>query len=276
MTKLPNIKILVLNWNGENIVEECLSSLQSIDYNDFSIDIIDNGSSDNSISVIEQYFPDITIHKIDKNLGYSKGYNLIFKKLKNDPFEYYLLLNNDVTVDKNILNALVQKQKEFGDNHIYGPKIYYSNNKSKLWYAGGYINKFLGISHHIGINKFEKNIKYKTIQTNYISGCCMLIKKELINNLNGFNEIFKMYYEDVDLCYRASKLSVKCFVVDNAIIYHKVSYSIGNNTLRKIITKLISQFKFIYNHNNFILFVLSLFFNVILLPFSFILYIIKK
>ena len=71
-------------------------------------------------------------------------------------------------------------------------------------------------------------------------------------------------------------VSVKCFVVDNAIMYHKVSYSIGNNTLRKIITKLMSQFKFIYNHNNFILFVLSLFFNVILLPFSFILYIIKK
>ena len=256
MTKLPNIKILVLNWNGENIVEECLSSLQSIDYNNFSIDIIDNGSSDNSISVIEQYFSDITIHKIDKNLGYSKGYNLIFKKLKNDSFEYYLLLNND----------LVQKQKEFGYNHIYGPKIYYSNNRSKLWYAGGYINKFLGIAHHIGINKFEKNIKYKTIQTNYISGCCMLIKKELINDLNGFNEIFKMYYEDVDLCYRAHNIGVHSYVIDDVVILHDVSYSLGGNSLIKIYYQFFSKLKFVFKSNNLFIFLLAFFLNILFLP----------
>ena len=276
MNREPHIKILVLNWNGENIICECLSSLKKIDYINYSIDVIDNGSSDNSVNVIEKNFSNINIHKIKNNLGYSRGYNLIFKKLNTNNFDYYLLLNNDVYVDKNILKVLVYKMNELGADNIYGSKINYSDDLTRIWYAGGYFNKYLGFAKHVGINKYEKNIKYKTTQTGYVSGCSMLIKKDLINILNGFNDSFKMYYEDVDLCYRASFLGKKSFFIEDAIIYHKVSYSIGNNTLKKVITKLVSQIKFIYFHNNIILFIISLFLNLILLPFSFILYFIRK
>ena len=276
MNKEPHIKILVLNWNGANIIEECLSSLKKIDYKNYSIDVIDNGSSDNSISIIEKNFSDINLHIIKKNLGYSRGYNSIFKELNSNNFDYYLLLNNDVYVDKNILKVLVYKINELGADNIYGPKINYSDDLEKVWYAGGYFNKYLGFAKHIGINKYEKNIKYKTTQTAYVSGCCMLINKDLINTLDGFDDSFKMYYEDVDLCYRASCLGIKCFFIQDAIIYHKVSYSIGNNTFKKRIRKFLSQIKFIYYHNNIILFIISLFINLVLLPFSLILLCIKK
>ena len=272
----PHIKILILNWNGEKIINECLSSLQNINYNNYSIDVIDNGSSDDSINVITNNYNKVNIHKINRNVGYSRGYNIIFKKLKDENFDYYLLLNNDVYVNKNILKELNDAVSEFGENNIYGSKINYSSDESKIWYAGGYLNKFLGLAHHIGINKYEDNIKYKTNKTDYVSGCCMLIKKELINKLDGFNARFKMYYEDVDLCYRAGKLGLHCFFIENALAYHKVSYSIGNNSLKKIFSKTISKYKFIYYHNNLILFIISLFINLMMIPFSFILYLIKK
>jgi hypothetical protein len=266
MNKIPHIKILVLNWNGEDIIEKCLISLNRLDYKNFSIDVIDNNSTDNSIQIIKRKFPNVNLHINKKNLGYASGYNTIFRKLKNENFSYYFILNNDTVVDRSILGCLTKNLNDFGKDNIYGPKINYLNDKSKIWYAGGYFNKFLGFTKHIGINKHEKRIKYKTIQTKYISGCSMLISKNLINELDGFNSSFKMYYEDVDLCYRAALMNKKCFFIEDALVYHEVSYSIGRNSLKKFMTKIISQAKFVYYHNNIIYFIISLFINIIFLP----------
>mgnify|MGYP006090414781 CR=1 FL=1 len=266
MNKVPHIKILVLNWNGEDIINNCLTSLSEIDYKNFSIDVIDNNSKDNSIQVIKSRFPLVNIHINSKNLGYASGYNTIFKKLKNEDFEYYFILNNDTMVDKSILKHLTNNLCDFGKDNIYGPKINYLNNKSKIWYAGGYYNKFLGLTKHIGINKQEDRIKYKTVQTKYISGCSMLITKNLINELDGFNSNYKMYYEDVDLCHRATLMNKKCYFIEDALVYHEVSYSIGKNSLKKFMIKIASQTKFVYYHNNIIYFVISLFINIIFLP----------
>ena len=267
MNKYPHIKILILNWNGENIIENCLNSVQLLKYKNYSIDVIDNGSSDKSNSIILKKFPNVNLHRINKNIGYSKGYNKIFNKLKDDDFKYYLILNNDVVVNKNLLDELYNSIKKYGDEHIYGSKIYYSKNKKRLWYAGGYYNKLLGITLHKGLNKFESNYEYKTQKTKYVSGCCMLIQKRIINKLNGFDENFKMYFEDVDLCHRASKISSFCYVSDSCYINHVVSYSIGKNSLYKSYMKFISQIKFIYKTNNKIVFFFSLIINIAFLPF---------
>tara|TARA_B100000029_G_C17365425_1_gene884094 strand:- start:29 stop:868 length:840 start_codon:yes stop_codon:yes gene_type:complete len=266
MNNYPHIKILILNWNGEKIIENCLNSVQKIKYNNYSIDVIDNGSSDQSNQIIIEKFPNIKLHMIGKNIGYSKAYNKIFNKLKNNNFEYYLILNNDVIVEDNLLNELYNTMNKYGDNHIYGPKIYYSNNNF-LWYGGGYFNKFLGVTLHDGINKNESNYEYKTRKTKYVSGCCMLIKKKTIEELDGFDEIYTMYFEDVDLCYRASNISSFSYVSDSCSINHEVSYSLGKNSLYKKYIKIISQIKFIYKHNYKILFLLSLLINIIILPF---------
>ena len=266
MNVYPHIKVLILNWNGEKIIKNCLNSVQENKYKNYSIDVIDNGSSDESISIILKKFPHVKLHRIKKNIGYSKGYNKIFNKLKNDDIEYYLILNNDVIVNDNLLDDLYNNVNKYGKEHIYSPKIYYANNKSYLWYGGGYYNKFLGLTLHKGLNKYESNYEYKTRKTKYVSGCCMLIQKRIINNLNGFDENFKMYFEDVDLCHRASKISSFCYVSDNSYINHEVSYSIGKNSLYKNYIKIISQIKFIYKTNNKILFLFSLIINLFFLP----------
>ncbi|SVB41262.1 uncharacterized protein METZ01_LOCUS194116, partial [marine metagenome] len=167
-------------------------------------------------------YPNVTLHILDENEGYAKGYNSIFNKLKdNNNIEYYLILNNDTVVINNFLDKLYLNSVKNGSNHIYGPKIKYLN-KNKLWFSGGYYNKYLGFTKHIGIRKSEDDIFYKTRETDYISGCCMLIKKKLIDELKGFSEIYSMYYEDVDLCYRASLLGIKCYLVEDSFILHDV------------------------------------------------------
>ena len=88
--------------------------------------------------------------------------------------------------------------------------------------------------------------------TDYVSGCCLAISWDLINKLNGFNESFNMYSEDVDLCIRAKKLNAKCYVVTESVILHKISKSIGGNlSFKKNIRKLRSTIKLINLHSNF-------------------------
>ena len=188
MNKKPHIKILILNWNGSSIISRCIDSIKNISYINYSVDVIDNGSTDDSIKIIKNNYSDINLHTIEKNIGYSKGYNLIFKKLEKDKnTDYYLILNNDTVVNEALLDTLYINSVKFGSNNIYGPKIKYLD-KDKIWFSGGCYNKYLGFTKHIGIRKIEDNIFYKTNKTDYISGCCMLIKKSLIDQLGGFQK----------------------------------------------------------------------------------------
>ena len=265
---LPKINILILNWNGKNILNDCLESILSSTYKNYSITVIDNGSTDKSIDNIDKISNKINIIKTGKNLGYSRGYNFAFNKLKNHDDDYYFLLNNDTVINKDTLESLYLSLKHFGPNNIYSPKIINSND-NLIWYAGGKINSLTNLSYHIGINSKEDIVKYKTSVTDFVSGCAMLIKKSLIKSLNGFDEVFNFYYEDIDLCLRAKNNSdVKCIFVNNSIVYHKISNSMGGRfSFIKIYYKLISSIKFLYINNNLLMFIFYLLINIIVLPF---------
>tara|TARA_Y100000590_G_scaffold434432_1_gene552616 strand:- start:105 stop:938 length:834 start_codon:yes stop_codon:yes gene_type:complete len=275
MKFLPSIKILVLNWNGESIISKCLNSVSLIEYDNYTVDIIDNGSTDDSLKIIKNNYPKFNIISINKNLGYAKGYNYAFDKLIDEDFDYYLLLNNDTIVNKSLLNDLSYNLIKYGENNIYSPKIINSKN-NRLWFAGGYCNKYLGVTIHRGINEIENNIFYKTSESDYVPGCCMLIQKNLIDKLSGFNEIYKMYYEDVDLCYRAIEFSSECFVIEENTILHDVSSSIGYNSFKKYLLKFSSQIKFIYSNNNMFVFLISFLFNLLFLPIYCLIFLYKR
>ena len=223
----PKINILILNWNGMDVLHACLESILSSTYENYTITVIDNGSVDKSIDNIDKISSKINVIKIGQNLGYSKGYNFAFNKIKSYDDDYYFLLNNDTIINKDTLESLNLSLNHFGPNNIYSPKIINVNNNT-IWYAGGKINPLTNLSYHIGINSREDIVTYKTDVTDFVSGCAMLIKKSLVESLNGFNEFFNFYYEDIDLCLRAKKnTNAKCIFVNDSIVYHKISRSVG-------------------------------------------------
>ena len=271
----PKIKILILNWNGVDDLDSCLESIQKIKYDNFTTTVIDNGSKDNSCDMIEKKYSKVDIIRIDKNLGYSKGYNYAFNMLKKDNFKYYLILNNDTVVDEFILDNFIKNSNFYGEENIYSAKINFMDSDI-IWYAGGKVCKFLGLTYHKFIYKIENLQKYKTSKTDYVSGCCMFVSKDLINKLKGFKEEYKMYYEDVDLCLRAKQFNSNCYIIEESTIFHKVSGSIGNNSLNKTIMKMQSQIKFMFINNNLFIFVLGLLINMLLLPIYLIKFIYEK
>ena len=246
----PKVKIFILNWNGGKLLLECISSVAKINYENLDIIVIDNASTDNSIRNIHKNFPDVDIISLDKNYGYSKAYNKAFNFTDYQNNEFFMLLNNDTIVDQDIVNYFFEAYKSLdSEKYIFGPKIYYMDKKKIIWYAGGKINFIKGIIKHIGIRK-KDNQKYNNIsKTDYITGCCMFTHSNNMKELNGFDERFNMYCEDVDLSLRALSLNIKCIYVPKAILWHKVSHSFKSEfSKKKFLLKFSSLLKLYNKH----------------------------
>ena len=235
-----HIKILILNWNGKHLLKPCLDSVSAIDYPNYSVMVIDNGSTDNSVKMVKENFSEVELLELENNNGFAGGYNRCFTRLKDEYSGFILLLNNDTEVDPDILNSFIQAKEKYGDNNLYGGKIFYQNNQELIWYAGGNVDlKYLKIFHR-GIRQNDSAEFSKPLQTDYITGCCLFTSMEVINQLNGFDERFNMYGEDVELCLRAKKEGINCYYWPDAKLFHHVSASLGGAfSLKKLSKKLI-------------------------------------
>ena len=243
----PKIHILILNWNGEKYLSKCIDSVKEIKYSNYKITVIDNNSSDQSISKIKNKNVNIISHP--KNYKYAKGYNKVIFSLENDDSDYYLLLNNDTICDSNILSSFIKGISTYGSNHIFGGKILYEDKKNMIWYAGGKFGFFNLFISHKGIRKIDGNKFSSNYKTDYITGCCLFISKENFIKLKGFDESFDMYGEDVDLCIRAKKLGIKCYYIASSKLWHNVSSSYGGHySFLKHIAKFSSLLKLIIKY----------------------------
>lgn len=243
----PKINILILNWNGSKYLIDLIRSIQKNTYSNYKITVIDNNSDDDSLDKINKEKVNIISHKY--NYKYAKGYNKAIFELKNDDSEFLLLLNNDTICDKNILNSFLHALKQYGDNCIMGAKILYLNDKNKIWYAGGKFGLLNLFVSHNGIRKKDNSRFDNDCITDYITGCCLFISKKNFLKLNGFDEKFNMYGEDVDLSIRAQNLGMDCYYISNAKLWHYVSASYGGNfSLTKFFLKINSLLKLIFKY----------------------------
>ena len=166
-------------------------------------------------------YPLIFIQAND-NTGFAGGNNIAIKyALSKRDFEYVLLLNNDTVVERDFLSNLVNiSEKE--NLGLTGCKIYYYHNPKNIWYNGGKFNEWSGRTIHIQ-SENEGNFSEVT----FITGCCMLIRKDILDKIGLLEESFFMYVEDLDYSYKALKSGAKLGVAHEAKIYHKVGASSG-------------------------------------------------
>ena len=249
----PRIHVLVLNWNGSKYIEQCIDSIIKNNYPNYSLTIIDNNSNDDSLSKIEKFDAKIISHP--DNYKYAKGYNKAIFELENDDSDYYLLLNNDTICDEKLLESFSLATKNYGSSCIMGAKILYANDKDKIWYAGGKFGFFNLFVSHYGLRSKDSNKYNYDYKTDYITGCCLFISKKNFHNLNGFNETFGMYGEDVDLSIRGQNMGLDCYYISKAKLWHHISSSYGGNySIYKIISKFNSLLKLIFKYPKKIIF----------------------
>ena len=246
-----HIKILILNWNGKHLLKSCLDSVSAIDYPNYSVMVIDNGSTDNSVKMVKEKYSEVELLELENNNGFAGGYNRCFTQLKNDYSGFVLLLNNDTEVDPTILSSFIQAKEIYGDNNLYGGKIFYQDTPNLIWYAGGNVKLKRAKISHRGIRQNDSAEFSKPLQTDYITGCCMFTSMEVINQLNGFDERFNMYGEDVDLCLRAKQKGIICYYWPDAKLWHHISASIGGNySISKMLKKMKGYIRLIRKHHS--------------------------
>lgn len=234
--KQPLVYIVLVNWNGLEDTLECLRSLNEISYKNYKIVVVDNGSNNNQANVIKKKFPYIELIKNKRNEGFVVANNQGIELALKNGADYILLLNNDTVVEQNFLNILINHAERNRDVGILSPKILYFDS-NEIWSMGGKISYLTGFSIMIGKGENSENYN-EVIKPDFVSGCAMLIKKEVIEEIGLLDPIYFAYYEDADYCFRVRKLGYKIRVIPESVVWHKKSASAGIKGSKREISEL--------------------------------------
>jgi GT2 family glycosyltransferase len=222
------VAIIVLNWNGKEDTLECLESILKIDYPNFEIIVVDNGSSDDSVKAIKNRFPEICILETGENLGYAGGNNFGIRYALQNGSDYILILNNDIIVDPQLVNSFIDASAHLPKGGIFGAKIYYFSAPNRIWCAGTKWSNKISAFNHLGFGCIDDGTDFNSlVETDYACGCVLFIRADVLNKIGLFDEDFYLTFEETDLCYRAKREGFNCYFVPNARVWHKVSASFG-------------------------------------------------
>jgi len=225
LNKLPSVAIIIINWNSYPHTSACLSSLRNVGYSNFKTIVVDNGSQDGSDQKLEKEFPEIILLCNHENKGFTGGNNRGIAYALDQNFDYLMLLNNDTEVESDFLDELVKVIDADQNLGAVQPKFYFLLNKDRIWNAGGTIIKSLGWVRTIGENKKSKEQYDRARETEWITGCCFMVRTEIVREIGGLNDRFFLYYEDVEWSLRIRSLGYKLYYCPKSVIYHEAGVS---------------------------------------------------
>jgi GT2 family glycosyltransferase len=220
------VAIIVLNWNGRADTLECLASLASLDYPAYEVVVVDNGSADGSVPVIHECFPMVRLLENGENMGYAGGNNVGMRYALAQEAEYVLLLNNDTKVAPDLLRRLVEAVEANPRIGMAGPTIYYHERPDVIWSAGGAIDWRRGSTRMLGLDEPDAGqLGMEPREVDYITGCAMLVRRAVMEQVGLLDERFFVYYEEAEWCVRATRAGYEIVHVPLARMWHKISPS---------------------------------------------------
>ena len=224
------IAIVVINWNGQELLKKYLKKI--VDNSpDQNIYVIDNNSKDESLKYIKENHNNVRIISLNKNFGFAEGYNIGIQEVEED---YICIINNDVEVTKDWLEPIKDRLNNYPDS-IIQPKILDINNADYFEYAGaagGFIDKY-GYPYCRGriFDTIEKDKnQYQDNEIFWSSGACMFVSKKIFIKLGGFDQSFFAHMEEVDFCWRAFNNGHKTYFASSSIVYHEGASTIKLNS----------------------------------------------
>lgn len=223
----PLVSILIVNYNGSNVLKNCLKSLKSLTYENWEVILVDNGSQndevlkfDKLVKEYEGYFTVRSLH-LKNNLGFAGGNNAAYTHAKG---KYILLLNNDTTVSPNLLDMMVNRMESDSTIGAMQPKIKLMDKPDYLDNAGMFLNR-LGLSEHWGFGERDTDEFDSEKEIFSAKGACLLTLKSLIKDIGLFDETFGSYFEESDFCYRVWMSGHRVIYYPSTFIYHKVGFT---------------------------------------------------
>ena len=229
------LAVVILNYNGEQYLQQFLPSVLAYSQGHRVI-IADNGSTDGSVSMLKEKFPEAELLLLKANYGYAGGYN---QALKQIAARYYLLLNSDVEVTAGWLAPMLQLLNAHPEIAACQPKILSYHQPDFFEYAGaagGYLD-FLGYPFCRGriLDSLEKDLgQYdSTVPIFWASGACLMVRSEVFHQLEGFDAGFFAHMEEIDFCWRVHQAGLQVYACPDSRVYHVGGGTLPKNNPRK-------------------------------------------
>lgn len=222
--------VVILNWNGKKFLEQFLPAVIKHSA-DATVFVADNGSTDDSVSFLQQNFPEVSIVSSQENKGFAGGYN---KALKNVKADYFILLNSDVEVTEGWIKPIIDLMDSDKTIAACQPKIRMYADKKLFEYAGaagGFIDKY---GYPFCRGRVFETLEEDKGQYNdnrevfWATGACMFVRSDAFFEAGGFDEEFFAHMEEIDLCWRMKNLGHRIMYCGGSTVYH-----VGGGTLKK-------------------------------------------
>jgi GT2 family glycosyltransferase len=214
---VKRVSVIIPNWNGKELLGPCLDSLYRQEFDDFETILVDNGSDDGSVALVQKNFPQVTIIRLKENLGFSAAVNA---GIAASSSLYIALLNNDTLVQPLWLKELVAALDAHADVGSAASKILFFSDPTTVNSAGDEFSWF-GVAYQ---RRFTRGDADYFNTPRYVFSACAaaaLYRRELFTKIGFFDEEFFAYHEDVDLGFRAQLAGYRCLFVPTAIVHHK-------------------------------------------------------
>ncbi len=243
--------LVILNYNGVEFLKKFLPSVIEYSSKDAEIWVADNCSTDGSVKLMQEQFPDVKLINNQYNGGYATGYNLALKQIVAD---YFILLNSDIEVTPNWIKPIIQLMDSDSKIGACQPKIRSYHQKEKFEYAGasgGYIDKY---GYPFCRGRIFQSLETDDGQYNdatevfWATGACMFIRSDVFHELGGFDDDFFAHMEEIDLCWRMKSVGYKVMVCPTSMVYHVGGGTLPVGSARKTYLNFRNNFVLLYKN----------------------------
>lgn len=223
----PLVVAFVLTWNDTSMTSKCIESLFKSSYRNLKIMLVDNGSLPPVCPIVKEHFPEIIPVRLSKNFGFPGGCNRGIAKAIELEAKYIFLLNNDTIVEREAIRNLVDCMENDPKIGIASALLLNPGTPKTVQSYQGWIDKDKAIMNRPGAGDLLDNKYRKTVDSEFIPACAILIRSEMVEKVGGFDENLFFYWEDYDLCVRCTKAGWRIVVVGTAEVVHRCHQSTG-------------------------------------------------
>ncbi|OGO36017.1 MAG: hypothetical protein A2W35_15015 [Chloroflexi bacterium RBG_16_57_11] len=220
MPSSPVVISVILNTNRREDTLECLSSLDQSTYQNHRTIVLDNASTDGSCEAIRAKFPEVQVISLERNLGYTGNNNVGIGMAMEQGADWVFVLNEDTVVAEDCIAQLISAAEGDPGVGIAGPLVYHHDVPTVIQSAGGKLDK-RWYAVHVGQNEQDHGQYSQPQAVDYISGCAILVKRQVIEKIGGLEERFFYYWEETDWCARAREHGWTVLLVPQARLWHK-------------------------------------------------------
>jgi len=227
---MPEMSVIIVNWNGKSFLEDCLGALRRQVFRDFETILVDNGSSDGSTEYVQARFPEVQLVALPENRGFAGGNIAGYKLAKGN---LIVLLNNDTEADSRWLEEIHKASLRFSTAGSFASKMMYFDSRQRIENCGFGVGT-AGTTTDLGRDELDNP---RWTEPREVFGACggaVAYRRGMLEDVGFLDPDFFMVYEDVDLSFRARLRGYSCIYIPTAIVFHRYRASLGKRPARQV------------------------------------------